>query len=110
VYGSTSILLSGDAEEDAEETIVHRYGGFIRSDVLKVGHHGSRTSSTEDFVSAVRPNIAVISVGKNNKFRHPSPDVLARLAYNNVKTYRTDENNAVVLVSDGERWWEEEWR
>lgn len=110
VYGSTSILFSGDAEEIAEETIVHRYGDFLRSDVLKVGHHGSTTSSTGDFLSAVRPGIAVISVGKNNKFRHPSPDVLARLAYNNVKTYRTDEHNAVVLVSDGKLWREEGWR
>lgn len=110
VYGSTSILLVGDAEEDAEETLIRRYGNFLDSDVLKVGHHGSRTSSTEEFLSAVRPEIAVMSVGKNNKFRHPSPVVLARFARNKIKTYRTDEYNAVVLVSDGEQWWEERWR
>jgi competence protein ComEC len=110
VYGSTSVLLSGDAEEEAEKRIVQTYGDFLRSDVLKVGHHGSSTSSTEEFLTAVRPDVAVISVGKNNKFRHPSQVVLERFSQRNVRTYRTDENNAVVLISDGKKWREEEWR
>lgn len=110
VYGSTSILLSGDAEEDAERRMVNNYDKFLRSEVLKVGHHGSNTSSTEDFLSFVRPTIAIISVAKKNKFQHPSQDVLDRLTARNVRTYRTDEHNAVVLVSDGKTWSEEEWR
>lgn len=108
VYGSTSILLAGDAEEEAEREIAQTYGGFLQSDVLKAGHHGSRTSTSEDFLQTVAPTQAVLSVGRNNKFHHPSPEVLRRLE--RIRTYRTDEQNAVVLVSDGKRWSVEDWR
>lgn len=109
-YGNTSMLFAGDAEEEAEEIVVRRYNGFLRSDVLKVGHHGSGTSSTERFLAATSPAVAVISVGRNNKFRHPSQIVLGRLREKNVRVYRTDEQNAVILMSDGLEWKEESWR
>ncbi|MEK9139188.1 MAG: ComEC/Rec2 family competence protein, partial [Bacteroidota bacterium] len=100
-YGGVSFLFSGDAEVDAEEEMVERYGAFLQSNVLKVGHHGSRTSSTQEFLDAVRPTCAVISVGRFNKFRHPSEEVLARLRMMQADVYRTDEDGAVIFESDG---------
>ena len=73
-----------------------------QSTVLKVGHHGSRTSTSAEFVRAVAPEWAVISVGAENRFGHPNPEPLAELARRNVKLYRTDENGAVVFYTDGE--------
>jgi competence protein ComEC len=73
--------------------------------VLKVAHHGSCTSTTEEFLEAVDPEIAVISVGEENRFGHPCPEVLGRLA--DLPTYRTDEHGTVEVVSDGTRVWVE---
>ncbi len=110
IYGETSALFAGDAEEEAEERMIRIYGGFLKSDLLKVGHHGSLTSSSDEFVDAVSPRAAVISVGRNNRFHHPSEVVLGRFARRRVPTYRTDVDNAVVFVSDGSLWRKEEWR
>jgi competence protein ComEC len=110
VYGATSIMLMGDAEEEAEERLESRYGSFLRSDVLKVGHHGSITSSSPGFISTVRPGTALISVGLHNKFHHPSPLVLSRYAASGARTYRTDALGAVVLESDGGQWRLSDWR
>lgn len=110
VYGSTSVLFAGDAEEEAEESMTGRYAGFLRSDLLKVGHHGSNTSSSEVFLDAVKPLFGVLSVGKNNAFHHPSSVTLRHLAERRVQTFRTDEQNAIVFVSDGVRWRQEQWR
>lgn len=101
VYGSTSFLLTGDAEAGAEETMVHRYADFLGSDVYKVGHHGSRTSTTPEFLASVSPRHAVISCGRLNKFLHPRPEILRRLARMRAAVYRTDITGCVVLESDG---------
>ena len=104
VWNEVSFLLTGDADEAAEEDMM--YGGVLRSldcTVLKVGHHGSRYSTSPEFLSAVDPQVAVISVGTGNTFGHPSDETLARL--NCVEVYRTDECGTVTFSTDGERLW-----
>jgi competence protein ComEC len=110
VYGNTSMLFTGDAEKEAEYRVVHVYRDFLLSDILKAGHHGSKTSSSEGFVNQVKPKIAVVSVGKYNKYHHPSPEVIERLRKMNVQTFRTDEQGAIVLESDGESWKIVDWK
>ncbi len=100
-YGNISVLFSGDAEKEVERDMVSVYGDFLHSTLLKVGHHGSNTSSSEDFLSAVNPTYTVISVGKNNKFHHPSPTVVQRFEEMNAVVYRTDEEGAVIFETDG---------
>jgi competence protein ComEC len=78
-----------------------------RTDVLKVGHHGSRTSSTEGFLNAAAPEFAVISVGTDNSYGHPNRDVLERLAEHHTAVYRTDEDGLVTVRTDGKRLWVE---
>jgi beta-lactamase superfamily II metal-dependent hydrolase len=101
VHGAVSILFTGDAELESESRLVRRYGGFLRANLLKVGHHGSSTSSTPGFRSAVSPDIAVISVGVKNRYRHPSPDVLAGYLEQRTQVLRTDEDGAIVFETDG---------
>ena len=98
-YGEASALLAGDAEKRIERLM--SAGGEARADLLKVGHHGSATSSTAEFLSAVRPRYAVISVGAHNPFGYPRPEVLARLEGLGVATFRTDAHGAVSFYLDG---------
>jgi competence protein ComEC len=111
-YGTTSFLFMGDAEAESERHLRSVYGDFLDADVLKAGHHGSSTSSTNDFVSAVSPDHAVVSVAKFNKFRHPSRSVLERLTHIGSSVYRTDMEGAIIFESDGttikRRHWREE--
>ncbi len=101
-YGQTSLLLTGDAETEAEAAMIAA-GLSLRADVLKVGHHGSNGSTSAPFVAAVAPRVAVIQVGADNTFGHPSPDVLKRLA--GVQVYRTDQQGRIEVVSDGRLVW-----
>jgi beta-lactamase superfamily II metal-dependent hydrolase len=101
-HGKNSFLFPGDAEREAEEEIVQTYGPGLRSNVLKAPHHGSKTSSTEEFLSAVSPNLAVISCGRKNRYGHPYPAVLERLEKLGVSVYRTDLDGTVEIISDGE--------
>ncbi|MGQ0765915.1 MAG: DNA internalization-related competence protein ComEC/Rec2 [Gemmatimonadota bacterium] len=100
-YGNVSLMLTGDAEADAEEWLVHRYGSELRSMVLKVGHHGSSTSSSADFVRLVAPELAIVSVGRGNRYGHPSGEVLRRFEQSGAGVLRTDLDGTVVLRSDG---------
>lgn len=100
-YGKVSVLLPGDAEEPAEAQMLFLYDGFLRSDLLKVGHHGSITSSGEEFVKAIRPKFAAISVGANNKYGHPSPETVARFRSLGTDVHRTDLEGALIYESDG---------
>lgn len=79
VYNSFSILFTGDIEETAEKEIVKKYKNFLEATILKVAHHGSKTSSTKDFLNFVKPKIALIGVGENNNFGHPNYEVLERI-------------------------------
>ena len=105
-WGDISFLLTGDIEDGAEHELLHR-GCALRSIILKVGHHGSNSSSTPQFLAAVTPQVAVISAGEDNPFGHPHEDVMDRLegimAPNNI--YVTSENGTVTFTTDGERLW-----
>lgn len=100
-YGSKAFLFAGDAEHVEEADLVARSRDGLRADVLKVGHHGSRTSSTSSFVAAVNPSLAVISCGVRNRFGHPSPRTLDTFSSAGVRVMRTDREGAVVVRTDG---------
>jgi competence protein ComEC len=103
-YGERGVMLPGDAEKQAESTILSENGGeTLRSDVLKVGHHGSKNSTTPEFLAAVHPRVAVISAGEDNPYGHPSPELLERLEAAGVWTLRTDRDGAVHVLTDGKR-------
>lgn len=106
-YGKTSFLLTGDLETEGENFLL-RDRPLLRADVLKIGHHGSATSTGWPFLRAVSPKIAILSVGRNN-FGHPSAEVLARLKEQGVVLLRTDEKGAITLHSDGRQIWWETW-
>ena len=99
-YNNFSVLFTGDIEEIAENEILKLYSSnqkLLKSDILKVGHHGSRTSSTEEFLNIISPKVAVIGVGKNNNFGHPNGNVLTRLQVLNSVVYRTDLNGEIII-------------
>ena len=100
VYGDTSFLFTGDAEREEEQNILDA-GYTLQSTVLKVGHHGSSNSSTYPFLREIRPEYAVISVGANNPYGHPTEDTLSRLRDAEVTVYRTDLQGDVICISDG---------
>jgi competence protein ComEC len=98
VRGGRRVLLTGDAGVPAEEEILSRIGTPPRVDVLKVGHHGSRTSSGADFVSAFAPRAALLSCGRRNRFHHPSPETLSTLSRLGVPVFRTDLRSDVGIL------------
>jgi competence protein ComEC len=100
-YGSRSLLFVGDAEQEEERRLLAGSGPWLRADVLKVGHHGSRTSSSPAFLAAVAPEVAIVSAGRRNRFGHPSPLTLASLSAAGIRTLRTDRDGAVVVTTDG---------
>jgi competence protein ComEC len=101
-YGKRAALLVGDAEHDEERTLAARFGRGLRADFLKVGHHGSRTSSSPALLAAVRPGVAAISAGVRNRFGHPHPRTLAALRERGIEALRTDRGGAIVWETDGE--------
>ena len=101
-YGDTSFLFTGDAEEPAETAAVLRAPDALKADVLKVGHHGSSTSSCEAFLDAVRPKVAVISCGTYNEYGHPHAAAVERLQAFTEHIFRTDRLGAIRVYSDGE--------
>lgn len=100
VYGSTSFLFTGDAEREVEQILLNR-GVTLKSTVLKVGHHGSYTSSSYAFLRSVMPQYAVISCGKGNSYGHPHDEVLSRLHDADIFTFRTDLQGDIVCTSNG---------
>ena len=97
IYKDFSMLFTGDIEEIAEKEILKIYKDRLKANILKVAHHGSKTSTTKEFVEAVSPQIALIGVGENNKFGHPDEIILRRLNDIGCKIYRTDENGEIVI-------------
>lgn len=89
--------MTGDAEAFVEKEIL-RTDENIKATILKVGHHGSETASTKEFIDAIEPTYALISCGLNNKYNHPNQEVLERLNNKNIKVFRTDENGTVVVT------------
>lgn len=101
-YGATAFMLDGDAEVEAEDSILrYMHGRRLEANVLKCGHHGSRNASSNEWLNAVAPTFGIISCGRHNVFGHPHIELLQRLASHNVRILRTDENGAVECVSDG---------
>ncbi|EQB86208.1 competence protein ComEC [Clostridium punense] len=99
-FGNTSFLLTGDAEDVSEKEIMAK-GFDVSSTVLKVGHHGSNSSTTLEFLSKVNPKYAVISVGKDNTYGHPKQNILDRLKGKGIPVYRTDESGTIIATSNG---------
>ncbi len=99
-YGSVSFLFMGDANSDAEQRIANS-GTNLQADILKVGHHGSATSSSSSFLSKVQPKISIIEVGAGNSYGHPTSATLSRLAQVGSAVYRTDLNGDVTVTTDG---------
>ena len=99
-FGDRAFLFTGDAEEEVERQMLTR-GFTLQADVLKVGHHGSRTSTSDPFLRAVDPEIAVITCGVGNKYGHPHNETTARLSEAGVTTYRADVCGDIVITSDG---------
>lgn len=99
-YGAIGFLFIGDAEE-AEESTILRSGADVHAQILKLGHHGSRTSTSQEWLQAVSPQVGVISVGADNRYGHPQPETLDLLARDRIKVYRTDQQGTITVVSDG---------
>ena len=103
-YGQTAALLTGDATALSERLAVKaQHNRYLRANVLKVGHHGGASSTSKKFLSAVKPEIAVISVGKSNDYDHPSAAVLERLSGEGARVLRTDERGTIRILLDGTR-------
>ncbi len=99
-YGRTHFLLDGDAENDAEASMLAAYPD-LSADVLKCGHHGANNASSDPWLDRVRPRFAAVSCGLHNPFGHPNPATLARLEAHHIQVFRTDKNGAITFVSDG---------
>lgn len=101
-YGNTAFLLSGDLPQKQEDSIVQGFGEGLHAQVLKLGHHGSRTSSSPYWLSAVHPDTAIISVGKDNRYGHPHKEVIALLEKLHIPVLKTSEEGNIMFTSDGE--------
>ena len=99
-YGETSFLFQGDSESDVEKQLL-RSGYDLSADILKVGHHGSNTSSTNIFLETVNPDYAIISCGDDNNYGHPNSFVIERLEGNNITPYITSINGNITAISNG---------
>lgn len=99
-YQDIKFLFTGDATKKVEEKILNK---DIKSDVLKVGHHGSTYSNSKEFIDKVNPKYGVIQVGKDNSYKHPHKEVLNILNKNDIKIYRTDESGTIIFTSDGKK-------
>jgi competence protein ComEC len=102
-YRNRTLLLPGDAENQAEHAMLAENSDGLHADVLKVGHYGSKNSTTQEFLDAVAPAIAIISVGEDNPYGHPSPELLERLEASGTRVLRTDRDGAVHIVTGGDR-------
>ena len=103
IFGNDSFLFTGDAFQSVEKQLAEK-GIFIESDILKVGHHGSKTSSGQDFIEEVSPGVAVISVGKDNKYGHPNQETLDTLAKYGIRIFRTDEQGDIKIISNSKNY------
>jgi len=101
-HGEKSFVMCGDAEIPSEEAMIESFGSSLECDVLKCGHHGSSTATSEAFLEDTDPTWAVISCGENNRYGHPHAEVISRLEDADVQIYRTDQLGTVTAVSDGE--------
>lgn len=101
IYGETEVLLMGDAPEAIEKYIVSLDGGALKSDILKIGHHGSKTSTSNELLGLAAPSVAIASLGADNRYGHPHAEVVERLQKFEIPFLRTDEEGTVVYRSNG---------
>ena len=102
VYGDTSVMLTGDAEVESERDTCMKWStSALKSDILKVGHHGSTTSTTDEFLDAVDPKIAIISCGEGNSYGHPHDETVEKLTAKGITIYRTDKDGSIIFKTDG---------
>ncbi len=106
-YGDIDFLLTGDAPESIEDYISVTYGEQLQSEVLKLGHHGSRTSTGQLFLETVQPQYAVVSAGRDNSYGHPHEEVVSRVTAEGVALRSTADSGRVKFVTDGTKLWEE---
>lgn len=104
-YGDVQFLLTGDAPSSIEEYLAGAYGAGLSSEVLKLGHHGSKTSSSELFLQAVQPDYAVVSAGKENRYGHPHQEVLMRIDETDASLVSTADKGSIIFESDGRQVW-----
>lgn len=104
-YGEVNFMLTGDAPLGIEEYLVETYGKFLQSEVLKLGHHGSRTSSSGNFLDTVAPDYVVVSSGLGNRYGHPHEEVVSAISVRGIKLLNTANQGIIVFKSDGERVW-----
>jgi len=104
-YGEIGFIVTGDAPQSIEEYLVRQYNNQLESEVLKVGHHGSDTSTADTFVSAVSPDYAVISAGQDNSYGHPHQAVIKRLQKQPLQILQTAKDGTVSFQSDGRQVW-----
>lgn len=100
-YGQSRVLLMGDVEDEAEIQILKRFGSFLGADLLKIGHHGSKTSTSNALLRTVKPTMSVISAGAKNKFGHPHAEVLNRLENHQIDVLETSKEGAIIIRMDG---------
>ncbi len=100
-YGNNSFIFTGDAEILEEKEVLEKYREKLKADVIKFGHHGSSTSSSDEFIKAINPTYGIISCGVDNSYGHPHRETLDIIKKNNIKTYRTDKNSEITITSDG---------
>lgn len=105
IYGDTEVLLTGDAPQSIEKYLVSIEGSGLVSDILKAGHHGSKTSTSQVFVDAVDPEYVVVSAGRDNRYGHPHAEVLEVIASAGAHVVGTYDKGTIVFESDGERVW-----
>ncbi|HRY30782.1 MAG TPA: ComEC/Rec2 family competence protein [Candidatus Paceibacterota bacterium] len=107
VFGSESFILTGDASASVESELISRLidPDFLRANVLKVGHHGSKTSTSQSFLDLVNPEYAVISVGLDNKFGHPDVETVSLLIDKNIKIFQTIDSGSIIFETDGKSLW-----
>lgn len=107
IYGDTEFLLTGDAPSNIEDFLVAKYGRLLESDVLKLGHHGSKTATSELFLDEVEPDYGIVSAEENSRYGHPHAEVIKRVEDRGIKILNTAEMGTIVFKSDGKEVWVE---
>ena len=107
MYGSSTFMFTGDSPQSIEKYLVQVEGAHLQSNVLKLGHHGSRTSSAEIYLDTVKPTFAIVSAGKDNKYGHPHVEVTDMLFNKRISILETSKEGTITMLSDGKAVWQE---
>lgn len=105
-YKNIELLFTGDAETDIQSHIIELEGNKLKTDILKVAHHGAKNGTNDELLKITNPELALISVGVDNRFGHPHEDTLNLLELFNIRTFRTDIDGTISIISDGINYWQ----